>query len=57
MPPPQPILLIGIPAAFDHPDWVFELKHDRFRALAHIEGYQCALVSRRRHAYRILVGR
>src|SRR6185436_4828945 len=44
--------LIRVGAAFDHPDWVFELKHDGFRALAYIDGHHCALVSRRRHVYR-----
>jgi bifunctional non-homologous end joining protein LigD len=38
--------------AFDHPDWLFELKHDGFRALALVDGHQCTLVSRRRHIYR-----
>jgi bifunctional non-homologous end joining protein LigD len=32
--------------AFDHPDYLFELKHDGFRALAYIEKYDCRLVSR-----------
>src|SRR5215212_2951053 len=43
--------LVRVPAAFDHPDWLFELKHDGFRALAHVEGHRCTLVSRRRHVY------
>jgi ATP-dependent DNA ligase len=30
--------LVRLPEPFDHPDWVFELKHDGFRAVAHIEG-------------------
>jgi ATP-dependent DNA ligase len=32
--------------AFDHPDYLFELKYDGFRALAYIEEYDCRLVSR-----------
>jgi bifunctional non-homologous end joining protein LigD len=48
----RPMPLVAIPTPFDHPDWVFELKHDGFRALAHIEGHRCTLVSRRRHVYR-----
>ena len=44
--------LVPIPAAFDHPDWLFELKHDGFRALAHVEGHQCTIVSRRSHVYK-----
>jgi hypothetical protein len=30
----RPMPLIRIPSAFDHADWIFELKHDGFRALA-----------------------
>jgi bifunctional non-homologous end joining protein LigD len=32
---------------FDHPDYLFELKHDGFRALAYISEGRCELVSRR----------
>jgi bifunctional non-homologous end joining protein LigD len=39
---------------FDHPDFLFELKHDGFRALAYISEGQCELVSRRRNPYRSL---
>ena len=31
---------------FSHPDWLFEIKHDGFRALAFIDGGSCRLVSR-----------
>jgi ATP-dependent DNA ligase len=34
---------------FDHPDFLFELKHDGFRALTHIWDGKCELVSRRRN--------
>jgi hypothetical protein len=27
------MLLVRAPEPFDHPDWLFELKHDGFRAL------------------------
>ena len=37
---------------FDHPDFLFELKHDGFRALAHIWDGNCELVSRKRNAYK-----
>jgi len=30
----RPMPLVRAPEAFDHPDWLFELKHDGFRALA-----------------------
>ena len=33
---------------FDHPDFLFELKHDGFRALAHIWDGNCELISRKR---------
>src|SRR5947209_2082363 len=37
--------------AFDHPDWLFELKYDGFRALAYAEAAGCRLVSRNAHAF------
>jgi len=37
------------PQPFDHPDWLYEIKFDGFRALAYIESGNCRLVSRRRH--------
>ena len=37
---------------FDHPDFLFELKHDGFRALAHIWDGKCQLVSRKRNSYK-----
>jgi bifunctional non-homologous end joining protein LigD len=39
-------------APFDDPDFLFELKHDGFRALAHIWEGKCELVSRRRNTYK-----
>jgi bifunctional non-homologous end joining protein LigD len=37
---------------FDHPDFLFELKHDGFRALAHVWDGNCELISRKRNAYK-----
>src|ERR1700681_4512094 len=37
---------------FDAPDFLFELKHDGFRALAHIWDGNCELISRKRNAYK-----
>ena len=37
---------------FDDPDFLFELKHDGFRALAYISEGHCELVSRRRNRYK-----
>jgi bifunctional non-homologous end joining protein LigD len=36
---------------FDHPDFLFELKHDGFRALAYVSDGHCELISRRRNSY------
>src|SRR4051812_39848691 len=49
--PYRPMPLVRVPEAFDHRDWIFELKHDGFRALAEITGHQCQLVSRRGHIF------
>jgi bifunctional non-homologous end joining protein LigD len=38
--------LTRIAKAFDDPDYLFELKHDGFRAVAYIEAGECKLVSR-----------
>jgi bifunctional non-homologous end joining protein LigD len=37
---------------FDHPEFLFELKHDGFRALAYISDGKCELVSRNRNSYK-----
>jgi bifunctional non-homologous end joining protein LigD len=34
------------PSPFNHPEWIFELKYDGFRALAYIEAGECRLFSR-----------
>jgi bifunctional non-homologous end joining protein LigD len=46
--------LVRLP--FDHPDFLFELKHDGFRALAHIWDGRCELVSRKRNVYKSFQG-
>jgi|SRR5882762_7765000 len=38
-------------APFSHPDWLFELKYDGFRALAHIDGKRTQIVSRNEHPF------
>lgn len=35
-----------MPEPFDHPEWLFELEWDGFRAVAYIEAGMCRLVSR-----------
>ena len=44
--------LLRLPELFDHSDWLFEVKHDGFRALVHIDGHDCALVSRNGHTFK-----
>jgi len=44
--------LVRIADPFDHPDWLFELKLDGFRALAQIEGHHCTVISRRGHTFK-----
>jgi len=50
----RPMPLVRLAAPFDHHDWIFELKHDGFRALAHVEGHRCRLLSRRGHVFQEL---
>jgi bifunctional non-homologous end joining protein LigD len=46
-------MLLGRRAeAFTHPDWLFELKYDGFRALAYIEDGTCRLVSRNGNTFK-----
>jgi len=40
---------------FDHPDFLFELKHDGFRALVNIWDGNCELISRNRNAYKSFI--
>ena len=37
---------------FDHPDFLYEIKHDGFRALAYISDGQCELICRRPNSYK-----
>jgi bifunctional non-homologous end joining protein LigD len=47
----EPMKLSRVATAFDHPDFVFELKYDGFRSLAYIADGCCSLVSRRTNYY------
>jgi ATP-dependent DNA ligase len=47
----QPMALGSARAPFSRPDWLFELKYDGFRALAHIDGKRTQLVSRNGHPF------
>lgn len=42
----QPLPLMRRPKPFSHSDWVYEIKHDGFRALAYLECGRVRLVSR-----------
>jgi bifunctional non-homologous end joining protein LigD len=47
---PVPLKLYG--EVFDDPEWIYEIKHDGFRALAFIEHGACRLVSRWENEFR-----
>ena len=44
--------LLRIPELFNHSDFIFEPKLDGFRALTHIRGHHCTLVSRNGHVFK-----
>jgi bifunctional non-homologous end joining protein LigD len=44
--------LVRIPEPFDHSDFLFEPKMDGFRAVAHVRGHRCELVSRNGHVFK-----
>jgi ATP-dependent DNA ligase len=44
--------LLRVPEPFDHSDWLYEVKFDGFRALAHVTGHHCQLVSRNGHVFK-----
>jgi bifunctional non-homologous end joining protein LigD len=46
-----PVRLTHRPTAFNHPDWLFELKYDGFRALAYVREGEARLVSRNGNAF------
>src|SRR5688572_29139933 len=48
----QPMRLLRIPQPFDHPDFVYELKLDGFRGVAHVHGGACQLVSRNGYRFK-----
>jgi bifunctional non-homologous end joining protein LigD len=51
----QPMRLTRIAKPFDDPDYLFELKHDGFRAIAYIEAGECKLVSRNSNQFKSFV--
>jgi ATP-dependent DNA ligase len=48
----QPMRLARRPEPFSDPAWLFELKYDGFRALAHLSDGNCKLISRNGNAFR-----
>ena len=48
----RPLPLLRLSAAFDHPDWLFELKHDGFRAFAVIERFRTRFISRQGNEFK-----
>src|SRR6185369_16607118 len=48
----SPIPLVQVREAFNHRDWIFEVKYDGFRALAYVEDGSASLVSRKGNEYK-----
>jgi bifunctional non-homologous end joining protein LigD len=48
----RPMRLLRIPEPFDHPDFLYEVKFDGFRSLAHVTGHHCQLISRNGHPFK-----
>ncbi len=46
---PTPRALVSQRQPFDDPDWLYEIKHDGFRALAVIEEGRCRFFSKNKH--------
>ena len=46
------MLLARLHSPFDHPDRLYEVKYDGFRALAYVEAGTVRLVSRRGNVYK-----
>ena len=49
---PMPLAVLHEP--FDHDDFIFELKYDGFRGLAHADSGRCRLISRNHHEFTTL---
>jgi ATP-dependent DNA ligase len=45
LPKIEPMKLIQQPSPFYHEKWLFEFKHDGFRALAYLEEGKCNLLN------------
>jgi len=54
LPKIHPMRLRLVKEPFDHPDYIFELKHDGFRAVAYLQNGECDLISRNSRRLRFL---
>jgi bifunctional non-homologous end joining protein LigD len=52
----QPIAPTRIQVPFNDPEFIFELKHDGFRAVAYVEGGTCQFISRKNIVYKSFAG-
>jgi bifunctional non-homologous end joining protein LigD len=48
----SPMRLLRVAEPVDHPDFLYEVKHDGFRSLAYIEDGRCRLLSRNGHVFK-----
>jgi bifunctional non-homologous end joining protein LigD len=46
---PSPLVLDTTSQPFDDPEWIFEIKHDGFRAFAVLDGPTAQFVSKQGH--------
>lgn len=53
LPAIKPMTLVRVGEPFSDRDWLYEVKHDGFRALCYIEDGEVKLVSRRGHVYKL----
>jgi bifunctional non-homologous end joining protein LigD len=51
LPRVQPIIPTWRKEPFDHPDWLFDVKYDGFRAVCYVEHGRCRFVSRRGNVF------
>jgi bifunctional non-homologous end joining protein LigD len=54
LPSIKPMRLQRVAKPFDNPDYIFELKHDGFRAIAYVDDGKCKLVSRNQNHFNFL---
>jgi len=53
MPPHySPMRLLRVPDPIVHPDFLYEVKHDGFRAIGYVDDGRCRLVSRNGHVFK-----